>query len=125
SDARARAGDIALLFPGVRGGIARRAAFQSIWIRSADAAGWKMRRPLQRSSSYGIEGRGWRWTGAAEWTPHDLRHVAACWMLFDLHLDPAIVADMLGHADPGFTLRRYTAVRGDADALTTRASQAW
>ena len=37
--------------------------------------------------------KGWRWTGAAEWTPLDLRHVAACWMLFDIHLDPAVVAD--------------------------------
>jgi len=38
-------------------------------------------------AGYGIAGKGWRWTGAAEWNPHDLRHVAACWMLFDIGLD--------------------------------------
>ena len=43
--------------------------------------------------------QGWRWTGAAKWSPHDLRHVAACWMLFDLGLDPAVVADKLGRID--------------------------
>jgi integrase len=46
------------------------------------------------------EARSWRWTGTAKWTPQDLRPFAACWMLFDLGLDPAVVATMLGHHDP-------------------------
>lgn len=36
----------------------------------------------------------------ALWHPHDLRHVAACWMLFDLRLDAVVVARMLGHSNP-------------------------
>lgn len=50
---------------------------------------------------------------------HDLRYVAACSMLFDLKLDPAIVADKLGHADASFSIKRYIGIRGDADAATT------
>jgi integrase len=64
-------------------------------------------------------------TGSAQWRPHDLRHVAACWMLFDLGLDPAIVADKLGHADPSFTMKRYVAVRSDADITAMDATDAW
>ncbi len=59
-----------------------------------------MRTPPRRSAGYGVASKGWKWTGSAQWRPHDLRHVAACWMLFDLHLDPAIGADKRGHADP-------------------------
>jgi len=77
-DARAAGGPQALLFPAARGGIARRSEFQPIWARAADAAGWPMKRPLRRSAGYGEKGKGWRWTGAARWQPHDLRHVAAC-----------------------------------------------
>jgi integrase len=74
-----------------------------------------MTAPLQRTGGYGQTNNGWRWTGAAKWSPHDLRHVAACWMLFDLGLDPAVVADKLGHADPNLTIKRYIGVRGDPD----------
>jgi integrase len=118
-------GSEGLLFPGPSGGLAVRSAFQSTWIRSADAAGWPMDRPLQRTAGYGQKNKGWRWTGSAKWTPHDLRHVAACWMLFDLQLDPAVVADKLGHADPSFTMKRYVGVRGDADLTATRLSDSW
>jgi len=44
---------------------------------------------------------------------HDLRHVAACWMVLGLGLDPAVVADKLGHADPDFTIKRYIGIRGN------------
>lgn len=114
-----------LLFPARSGELIRRTSFQTIWVRAADAAGWPMTAPLRRSAGYGEKNKGWRWTGAAKWTPHDLRHAAACWMLFDLKLDPAVVADKLGHADPNFTIKRYIGVRGDADAAALAATEAW
>jgi integrase len=123
--ASALGGPEQLLFPGPRGDIIRRSSFQSIWIRAADRAGWPMESPLNRTSGYGQANKGWRWTGAAKWSPHDLRHVAACWMLFDLHLDPAVVADKLGHADPAFTMKRYVGVRGDADAAAMSVTDSW
>ena len=46
-------------------------------------------------------------------------------MLFDLKLDPAVVADKLGHADPNFTMRRYIGVRGDADQAANTATESW
>ncbi len=116
-------GNSGLLFPGPRGGFARRATFQRIWIRSADAAGWPMDVPLRRSAGYGQTNKGWRWTGQAKWSPHDLRHVAACWMLYDVKLDPAVVADKLGHADPSFTVKRYIGIRGNADATATAMTE--
>lgn len=84
-----------------------------------------MTQPLQRSAGYGQKGKGWRWTGSAKWSPHDLRHVAACWMLFDLELDPAVVAEKLGHADPSFTVNRYVGVRGDPDAAAMHVTDSW
>jgi integrase len=122
---RAKQGDEALLFPSATGRIARGEVFHTLWIQAADAAGWPMKKPLTRTAGYGQKNKGWRWTGAAKWTPHDLRHVAACWMLFDLKLDPAIVADKLGHADPAFTMKRYVGVRGDADVAAKAASEEW
>lgn len=62
---------------------------------------------------------------AAVWHPHDLRHVAACWMLFDLHLDPPVVSTVLGHANAAFTLSRYVGVRGDLSATVTAAGDNW
>jgi integrase len=121
----AQYGPTGLLFPSATGRIARRATFQTIWIRAANAAGWPMTSPLRRSRGYGQKNKGWRWTGAAKWTPHDLRHIAACWMLFDLKLDPAVVADKLGHADPAFTIKRYVGIRGDANALAMLATEDW
>lgn len=118
-------GTSGLLFTTTTGGIVRRSNFQPIWIRAADAAGWPMTTPLTRSAGYGAANKGWRWTGAAKWTPHDLRHVAACWMLFDLKLDAAVVADKLGHSDPTFTIRRYVGVRGDANEAARQATEAW
>lgn len=122
---RSVAGGSGLLFPGPRGGIMRRSSFQQLWVKAADAAGWPMNRQLQRSAGYGEKGKGWRWTGSAKWTPHDLRHVAACWMLFDLALDPAVVAQKLGHADPSFTVKRYVGVRGDPDTAAMVVTEAW
>ncbi len=49
---------------------------------------------------------------AAVWHLHDLRHVAACWPLFDVGLDPAVVATLLGHANAAFILSRYVGLRG-------------
>lgn len=114
-----------LLFRSASGRIIRRSNFQQVWIRTADRAGWPMATPLRRSAGYGEAHKGWRWTGAAKWSPHDLRHVAACWMLFDLRLDPAVVADKLGHADPNFTIKRYIGVRGDADAAAMAVTNDW
>lgn len=124
-DALERGGSEALLFPRSTGGIMRRSSFQSIWVRAADAAGWPMTSPLRKSAGYGEKNKGWRWTGAAKWSPHDLRHVAACWMLFDVGLDPAVVAEKLGHADPAFTVKRYVGVRGDPDATATDLTNNW
>ena len=114
-----------LLFPSASGRIMRRSNFQPVWIRAADGAGWPMTAPLQRTGGYGQTNKGWRWTGAAKWSPHDLRHVAACWMLFDLGLDPAVVADKLGHADPNFTIKRYIGVRGDPDTAAMALTDGW
>lgn len=122
----AKQGPRGLLFPGARGGIARRSTFQQVWIKAAAAAGWPMERELQRTKGYGPKNKkGWRWTGSAKWTVHDLRHVAACWMLFDLKLDAAVVADKLGHSDPSFTVKRYIGVRGNADAHAHDITEDW
>ncbi len=45
-------------------------------------------------------------------------------MLFDLGLDPAVVADKLGHADRNFTIRRYIAIRSDADSAAMAVTDA-
>ncbi|HET6753037.1 MAG TPA: tyrosine-type recombinase/integrase [Jiangellaceae bacterium] len=120
-----REGPEGLLFPSASGRIVRRSNFQQVWIRTADAASWPMAAPLQRTAGYGQTNKGWRWTGAAKWSPHDLRHVAACWMLFDLGLDPAVVADKLGHADPNFTIKRYIGVRGNPDTAAMAITDQW
>ena len=62
---------------------------------------------------------------AAVWHPQDLRHVVACCMLFDVGLDPAMVATLLGHANAAFTLSRYVGVRGDLGATVTAATEDW
>jgi integrase len=103
--ARGREG---LLFSGTDGGFANRRTFQRIWARAARDAGWPMKRRT-----------------AAVWHPHDLRHVAACWLLFDVHLDPAVVATLLGHANAAFTLSRYVGVRGDLSTTVTAATDDW
>jgi len=97
-----------LLFPGNDGDFAKRRWFQRVWARAAREAGWPMKRPT-----------------AAVWHPHDLRHVAACWLLFDVGLDPAVVATLLGHANAAFTLSRYVGVRGDLSATVTAATEDW
>ncbi len=102
-----RGGD-ALLFPGSDGGFANRRTFQRIWARTARRAGWPMNRPT-----------------SAVWHPHDLRHVAACWLLFDVGLDPAVAATLLGHANAAFTLSRYVGVRGDLSTTVTAATEDW
>lgn len=119
------AGAEGLLFPSRRGELMRRSSFQQVWIKAASDAGWPMRTPLRRSAGYGDGGRGWRWTGSAQWTPHALRHVAACWMLFDLGLDAAVVAEKLGHSDPSFTLKRYVGTRADTNAIAMAATETW
>jgi len=101
-------GPEALLFTADDGTYANRRTFQRTWSRAARAAGWPMRSPT-----------------SATWHPHDLRHVAACWMLFDVGLDPAVASMLLGHANAAFTLSRYVGVRGDIGALTTSATESW
>jgi integrase len=74
-DVERAAGPQGLLFPGTNRGFANRRIFQRTWIRGAQKADWPMRSPT-----------------SAVWHPHDLRHVAACWLLFDVGLDPAVVS---------------------------------
>jgi integrase len=107
-DVERQRGPEGLLFPGPDGGFANRRAFQRVWARAASEAGWPMKRPT-----------------AALWHPHDLRHVAACWLLFDVGLDPAVVSSLLGHANAAFTLSRYVGVRGDLSATVTAATESW
>lgn len=101
-------GDEGILFPGTHGGLAERRQFLRLWHRAAMQADW----PVHSSTR-------------ALWHPHDLRHVAACWMLFDLGLDPAHVARLLGHANAGFTLSRYVGVRSGADSITDQITDRW
>ena len=103
-----RHGPEGLLFPGKDGGYANRRSFQRIWARTASDAGWPMKRQT-----------------ASVWHPHDLRHVAACWLLFDVGLDPAVVGALLGHANAAFTLSRYVGVRGDLSTTVTAATEDW
>jgi hypothetical protein len=46
-------------------------------------------------------------------------------MLFDLGLDPAVVAGKLGHTDPNFTISRYIGIRGDPDTAAMAATDNW
>ena len=46
-------------------------------------------------------------------------------MLFDVRLDPAVVATVLGHANAAFTLSRYVGVRGDLSTTVTAATEGW
>jgi len=105
---RNKQGDEALLFPGADGQPAERRQFLRLWHRAALVAGWPMRT-----------------SGQAIWHPQDLRHVAACWLLFNVGLDPAVAAPMLGHANPAFTLSRYVGVRTGADAATNALMEQW
>lgn len=98
----------ALLFTGTDGSYANRRTFQRYWARAARAAGWPMKGPM-----------------SSIWHPHDLRHVAACWMLFDVGLEAPAVSAMLGHATTAFTLSRYVSVRGDLATTATLATDAW
>ncbi|MCU1499921.1 MAG: hypothetical protein JWM47_3874 [Acidimicrobiales bacterium] len=54
-----------------------------------------------------------------------LRHVAACWLLFDVGLDPAVVSTHLGHANAAFNLSRSVGVRGDLGTTVTAATEGW
>ncbi len=101
-------GHQALLFPQADGQPAERKKFSRLWLRAAQEAEWPMK------SAH-----------AAEWHPHDLRHVAACWMLFDVHIEPTVVSRMLGHSNPAFTLSRYVGVRVGAGAATNTLTEAW
>ena len=105
---RHAAGDEALLFSRANGEPAERRQFLRQWTRAARSAEWPMRSPT-----------------VANWHPHDLRHVAACWMLFDVGIDAAVVSRMLGHANAAFTLSRYVGVRVGAAATTNVLTEAW
>lgn len=101
-------GDEALLFSRPDGEPAERRQFLRLWTRAARMADWPMRSRT-----------------VAKWHPHDLRHVAACWMLFDVGIDAAVASRMLGHANPAFTLSRYVGVREGAAALTNALTADW
>lgn len=51
--------------------------------------------------------------------PHDLRHVAACWLLLEVGLDPAVVSTQLRHANAAFTLSCYVGIPGNLSATVT------
>lgn len=95
-----------LLFPGPNGGFMKRTWGRQRFIRAAQAAGWET---FPNTTVY----------PATRWLWHDLRHYAACWMLFDVGLDVAKVSLFLGHRSTSLTMNRYVGVRGDAvaDAL--------
>lgn len=99
-------GNDALLFPSTNGGYTNRRTFQRTLPRAAREAGW----PMKRDTS-------------SIWHVHDLRHVAACWLLFDVKLDPAAVSTLLGHTNAAFTLSRYVGVRGDLAATASSNGQ--
>lgn len=40
--------------------------------------------------------------------PHDLRHFAISYLINALHISPAIVQQIVGHASPRLTLSAYT-----------------
>lgn len=103
-----QSGPEALLFPARDGNFASRRTFQRYWARAARSAGWPMKS-----------------TTASVWHPHDLRHVAASWLLFDVGLDPAAVSTLLGHANAAFTLSRYVGIRGDLAASASLATNRW
>ena len=105
---RRERGDEALLFPDDTGQPPERRQFLRLWHRAARRARWPMRTNKN-----------------ALWHPHDLRHVAACWMLVDVGIDPAVAARMLGHANAAFTLSRYVGVRTGADAATNTLTDRW
>lgn len=108
-DARCEAaGPEGLLFTGPDGEFANRRTVQRFWSLAARTAGWPMRSDT-----------------SSVWHPHHLRHVAACWMLFDVRMDPAAVSAMLGHATVAFTLSRYVGVRGDLAVTATAATERW
>lgn len=105
---RRASGDDGLLFSLPDGRPAERVQFRRLWLRAARRAGWPMKSPT-----------------VAAWHPHDLRRVAACWMLFDVRVDPTVASRMLGHANPAFTLSRYVGVRAGADAATDALTENW
>ena len=95
-------GSTGYLFCATKGGPARRPTHRKIWRKAAEEAGWE-----------------------SLWTPHDLRHVAACWMLYDLKAEPAQVANWLGHHSPAFTMARYVGIRGDILEAGYRLTEGW
>ena len=117
-----------LLFPADDGGYLRYSTFHQWWIKVATAVGWPMTKPLQRSRGYGRDqkkGKGWRWTGRARWSPHDLRDCAACWMLFDLKADDALVAFWMGHHSADYTRKKYVGTRGNVDETGRALTEGW
>lgn len=46
-------------------------------------------------------------------------------MLFEVRLDPAVVATVRGHANAAFALSRYVGVRGDLSNRVTAATEDW
>ncbi|MEZ5309185.1 MAG: tyrosine-type recombinase/integrase [Microthrixaceae bacterium] len=108
SRVEAERGPEGLLFPDADGRFANHRWFYRVWARAAREAGWPMKRPT-----------------AAVWHPHDLRHVAACWLLLDVGLDPAVVAKLLGHANAAFTLSRYVGARDNLGATVTATTEDW
>lgn len=72
---------------------------------------------------HGHEPGGCRGQNRRRWrfTPHDWRHAAAVWQLFELRLDPEDVAQHLGHGD-GYTL--YQLYVGARPGRARRAARA-
>lgn len=103
-----------LVFVGANGKPLRRSNHLRFWYPAAEKAGWPME--SRRAASGGLK---------PIWSPHDLRHSAACWMLFDLKAEPPDVAFWLGHHSPAFTMARYVGQRGNIDQTGFDLTEGW
>ncbi len=91
--------------------------------RWAEAYGWEVlpdycaHRDHPPAACQGQNRRRWRYS------PHDWRHAAAVWQLFELRLDPEDVAAHLGHSD-GYTLYQlYVGARPGRASRAARAAE--
>lgn len=111
-------GTEALLFPGTRPDrFASDQYFRRRWAKAAMEAGWPIAKAANPKFSAQVP--------TPVWSVNDVRHYFACWMLFDVEVDIALVSRYLGHASIAFTLTRYVGVRGDPAAQGTALTEDW
>lgn len=107
-----------LLFPGPDGSWVERTWHRRQWIRAAQRAGW----PFETYENPTQSQRQWP---APKWSIHDLRHFAACWMIFDLKAPLPTVTTWLGHHSPSFTFNKYVGHRGDIVQIGLDLTEGW